>query len=607
MTKAELYNFNLLPYKNLLYAMKSNKKTIAFVHGTHMGKTIIVMKALANVGRKNKILFITNKNAHETIESNNIYGLDIKYCTYNYFSSNERVVEAYLNYNTFIVDEMHHLGSDVYGENIQKLLKMIEEDLTDSKIGIGMTATPRRSDGINVCQYFQTYVQGITLYDAIQLSIVKNPNYVMCGKDVVFNRFMEDLTIQELNDMEVDWNDEENIKLLKRGIEANKSVSRWIVITNTIEECNKIHDIIEDAFPDEYRIETITSEGQTCELRDFLDNKDKVVFISCLKLIESVHLPLIGGIINVRHIVTKSLFEQIMGRTTCPYSKKAPVFLDFAYIYLRMRSIMNNNLCKNGLYDDEPDIVELINGTAPVHPYRIDIIRGKDGETKFTVVQSDETADIVPLKPAKDTNHHSRKNKDIMNAMNITAVSPTKTSKLSMKKVADIIRFLYTPRYGNYFTLKELWKSESKLFTIKVAFDVFVRMIKKYDDDWKTVLDICKNKGVVQYKNKMTTIKDVYNQYITEHNISNGLDFGKFQSIFIQQNFNIKKTMKYISLGKVINSTYFFDIKSVYNKYKNSFIPKGNSQISFDVFNVKLMNIRSVEETIKYFQEGKYA
>ena len=76
MTKTKLHDFNILPYKNLLYTINSNKKTIAFVHGTHMGKTVIIMKALKEVGRLNRILFISNKSAHETIESNNEYGLD---------------------------------------------------------------------------------------------------------------------------------------------------------------------------------------------------------------------------------------------------------------------------------------------------------------------------------------------------------------------------------------------------------------------------------------------------------------------------------------------------------------------------------------------------
>ena len=607
MTKTELHDFNILPYKNLLYTINSNKKTIAFVHGTHMGKSIIVMKALKEVGRLNRILFISNKSAHETIESNNEYGLDIQYCTYNYFSNYEKVLNAYHNYDTFIVDEMHHAGSDIYGDNVQKLLKMIETDHTDTKIGIGMTATPRRADGINVCQYFQSYVQGITLYDAIHLGIVKNPNYVMCGDKSIFDRIMEDVTIEELNAVDVDWNNKDSKDLLKNSIENHKTVDRWIVITNTIEECSDLKPVMREAFPEEYKIEVITSEEQTCELDEYLHNKDKVVFISCMKLIESVHLPLINGIINVRHIVTKSLFEQIMGRTTSPYSRKAPVFLDFAYIYLRMRSIMKNNFYKNNVYDDEPDIVELF-GHDVIHPYRIDIDYDENGNIKYTVHESDEEIDNPSIKAKKDESHdYSTKSKDVMDTLNISSLTSDGSNKLTMKKVNDIIKFLYTPRYGSYYTLKELWKGESKLFTIKLSFDQFMRMVKKFDDDWKTVLDICKNKGIIQYKDKNVTIKDVHAQYIKDHKIKSGLDFKSFQRIFIDMNYNIKKTIRYVSLGKVIDGTYFSDIRMVYKKYKDTFVPNGKDMIDFNTFNDKVLRIKSIEETIRYFQEGKYS
>ena len=188
MAKIELNNHNRKAVDEVKEKLKEGFRKIIYVAGTGCGKTWVFMGLMSEIGNVLpelasphiiKALYIMPKNViKENVEGYKEFaelGLHVDFATYNFFKTAEKGIERFRNYDIIVIDECHHLGGDLYGRNILEAMNRSE------KIFIGLTATPyRSSDKVNVEDFFEVSVHGISVWDAIRMELMPPFRYHIC-------------------------------------------------------------------------------------------------------------------------------------------------------------------------------------------------------------------------------------------------------------------------------------------------------------------------------------------------------------------------------------------------------------------------------------------
>ncbi len=317
-----LLKHNLKPYKELKRSLEVSNDVL-LIHGTGMGKSFILIEYLKELSNDIKVLYVVPKlSIVENFKSYKEYKdihTTIDFCTYNKFSAEEVASDTLNEYDLFIFDEAHHLGSDIYGKNALTILNAVKNN--DKKKVIGMTATNEREDGIDVSSYFSEKILGISILEGIQQGIIPPFEYLICGNDAR-DQLADGEKITDYRQV-IEY--EEALPLLSETIQKNPK-NKWICFFTSIAQLEQYEDFIKKLFPEDYEIIKITSRHDTSVSEVF--KHDKVVILSVDKLIEGIHLPKIEGIILFRKVGSLPVFQQILGRLVHVGSTNPPLVLD---------------------------------------------------------------------------------------------------------------------------------------------------------------------------------------------------------------------------------------------------------------------------------------
>ena len=316
-----LMEHNKTVFDDLTDVFEETRKVI-LVHGTGLGKSFLVMELLNTLFAGKKVLYVVPKNTitenmKEYKEFSSI-DADVSFVTYNYFSTEEKAEMLADVYDAVICDEAHHLGSDLYGANTRILMDKMQRL---GKYVLGLTATPIRDDKINVCDYFEKTVNGLTIFEAIQQGLVPSFEYLICSNDAEERTGYD----RELSDFKQVVDYEMSLPALSEVIENNPK-KRWLVFFPSIKAIHEQEDVIRQMFPDDYKILTITSQNDT-SVKEIL-KYEKTVVLSVDKLLEGNHVPGTQGIILFRKVGSVSVFQQILGRVVHIGDTEHPLILD---------------------------------------------------------------------------------------------------------------------------------------------------------------------------------------------------------------------------------------------------------------------------------------
>ena len=324
-----LLQHNQKTYDFICDRFSSGTNNIILVQGMGTGKSFIFMELANNYFKDKKILYVVPKM---TIESNlkkydDFINEDdrVSFCTYNVFNDDEAVDKALSEYDLFVIDEAHHLGSDIYGNYLCKLLEKVKQ--RKEKAYFAMTATPvRSSDRKDVSRFFDEKVSGISTIEATQQGLMPQVEYLICSSQV------SRIDRRKYN-IKVDY--ENSIDLLHQIVKDNPK-DRWLCYYATIKDLKSNRKIVEDLFPD-HRIIEITSDTEHSQNSiDDIKNDEKIVICSVDKLLEGIHLPNMQGILLFRRVHSLTVFTQIFGRITAIGEKEIPLFVDCTNTGTRM-------------------------------------------------------------------------------------------------------------------------------------------------------------------------------------------------------------------------------------------------------------------------------
>lgn len=328
----------LLPHNQKTYnkikKILSHQRNLCIVQGTGTGKSFLFMEMAKDIFKNKKICYIIPKlaiasnlkNYEEFKEVEN----QVTFLTYNFFDSLGKAESVLEKFDVFILDEVHHIGSELYGK---MLLSLMKSEKSKDKYFIGLTATPDRScDSVNVEKFFQSTVEGYSLLDCIKDGLMNPIEYLVCFSDISDEEIAR---CKEIIDMEGSKN------LLENIIRDNPK-NHWLAYFGRISDMeDKIPDL-EKLFPDYKILKIAGRKDKNLKILHELDSSQKYVICSVDKLLEGIHLPETEGILIFRNIKSLTVFSQVLGRVTNVGMTHFPLVVDCTKTAIALQEKLKN-------------------------------------------------------------------------------------------------------------------------------------------------------------------------------------------------------------------------------------------------------------------------
>ena len=324
MAKIDLKRHNWKPARKLVNNFDDGIKHQVYVSGVGTGKTFVAMYVMQHI--QGKILYVMPKHViKENIEGYEDFaqfGNRVEFATYNASATKEKALGLMKDKSLVIIDECHHLGSDLYGKN---LLHAMDE--TNVPV-LGLTATPIRGKGsrkVDTRTYFDVCIDGISNFDAIRLGLMPVIDYRIC--DPEFTKHEVDYISEGKERMVLSY---DNAKDIIGDTIKKFPKDKWICYFSTSKDLREYKEMVKSLFPEYHCVTLLSSLKNLSEVVDIVRSEEKVVILSCNILLEGVHLDGIDGIILFRNVSTVGTLQQIIGRVCSIGKKESPVILDCA-------------------------------------------------------------------------------------------------------------------------------------------------------------------------------------------------------------------------------------------------------------------------------------
>ena len=329
---------NQMAVNELVDNYNKGVRTQIYVSGVGTGKSYVFFGLLDKLFVGKKVLYIIPK--HSVAKNIQMYteflefSKNIDFLTFNVFATESDADEILSKYDFVVIDEVHHIGSKIYGKNLLKGMARAHIPF------LGLTATPeRRIKDDNVCQYFEKTVYGLSLFEAIQNGLMPPIEYRL------------GLPEKDLAQIQKEYNNEVKAKIsyiksekIIKEIVAQYPRNKWVCFFNTSEAIEENLPMIQRAF-DGYSIHILLSSLRNLQdIMTAMKNEEKCVILSVNILLEGVHIPGIEGVALFRSCTSVGTFQQIIGRACSLSNKVSPVVLDCSQTSVKlMRKLMNEN------------------------------------------------------------------------------------------------------------------------------------------------------------------------------------------------------------------------------------------------------------------------
>ncbi|KAJ3616915.1 hypothetical protein Zmor_008949 [Zophobas morio] len=364
----QLFHYQEEAIKNLDYRYKTGHKKHLVVMATGTGKTIVALayvNAISNrlMSDKPRVLFMAHR---EEILSQTVLKF-LKQCNYNEedvakFYAGNKVDEATLQdkklvvgsvqslfnrldilaklkFDLIIFDEVHHV--DEQAKTFFKLFDLASEIGNEV---LGLTATPTRTNGVNVLNYFDgDYAFSLPLYQALQNDNLAPFDYYLMYSDELIDfdidRDEKALTKFMSNEKKIEL----IYKIIKEDIGLNTPDTSCLIFCPTIENALYIKNQL---IAKGIKVDALVSGDENARDRVAIINDFKTKKINYLCVVnifnEGVDIPEINTIIFMRPTTSQLVFVQQLGRGLRRFEDKR----------LKVFDIVNNiNILKNKKYN----------------------------------------------------------------------------------------------------------------------------------------------------------------------------------------------------------------------------------------------------------------
>lgn len=332
----ELLEHNKKTYKRLCDVLEENNKC-ALVQATGTGKSYIAGKYIEEHANTTLILVPTNAiaDAWSNLLKENEKEVDI--ITYQAFAKEPN---NFLDYDLVIADEMHHLGSEVWGKKFVETYLQSE----NHKI-IGLTATEIRyldnSRDIAEEIFENIRIDGCDLPTAINTGVLPTFKYVsaLYCDESDFDEWKE--KVEKIKDIKTQTELKgrldvciNNMVSVKQAVNENLTddYKKIIVFLNNVESKETALEMFKDVFPTANFYDVDYSKQRSAnneQINSFKADENRSVLFAVDMLNEGIHIKGTDCVIMFRKTVSPQVYLQQLGRGLASGTDKMPVIFDF--------------------------------------------------------------------------------------------------------------------------------------------------------------------------------------------------------------------------------------------------------------------------------------
>ena len=319
---------------NLKSLMAKGEKRALLISATGTGKTYASAFAMREIEAK-KLLFIVHreqiaiqaKKSYELVFGNKVktglvigskkeYDADLIFATKDTFTK-EEVYKKYSknHFDAIVIDEVHRLGE-------QTTYKRILDYFEPSKICLGMTASPERTDGYNIYDEFNHNIAcEIRLKQALEEDLLCPFHYFGITEFIGTNDNDDEQINYDFNDFNLLVSEKRVDYIIEKikfyGYSGNRV--KGLIFCSRVEEANKLSEMFNSRG---YRTEVLTGENNDEERRSNLIDRltsdtreDLLDYIFTVNVFnEGVDIPEINQVIMLRSTESPIVFVQQLGR-----------------------------------------------------------------------------------------------------------------------------------------------------------------------------------------------------------------------------------------------------------------------------------------------------
>lgn len=346
----KLLEHNIGTYERLCCVLKEHNKC-ALVQATGTGKSYIAGKYIEEHSEKTLILVPTNAiaDAWEELLAESEKEKDI--ITYQAFAKQP---QNFLDYDLVIADEMHHLGSDVWGKKFVETYLQSE----NHKI-IGLTATEIRylDNSRDMAEeiFENIRVDGCDLPTAINTGVLPTFKYVsaLYCDESDFDEWKE--KAGKIKDIKVQTELKgrldiciKNMVSVKQAVNENLTddYKKIIVFLNNVKSKETALEMFRDAFPTANFYDVDYSKQRTEnneQISRFKADSDRAVLFAVDMLNEGIHIKGTDCVIMFRKTVSPQVYLQQLGRGLASGTDKMPIIFDFVSNTRNIKAVFDDS------------------------------------------------------------------------------------------------------------------------------------------------------------------------------------------------------------------------------------------------------------------------
>lgn len=351
------------------------------VIGTGLGKTTTALEYLKEF--KCRALVIGPNNLIKSGWEEYAGWVDVT--TYQTFA-NEYYKINYNQYGLVIIDEAHHAGFDESTGKGAKVWSAGIKYILDKGVKVlGLTATPERSDGINIGDtLFEGCVcEGFAVEDGIEKGIIYPFSYVTAYYDTtgLLEEYSNCDNKELVGQLDLAINNTPTVKdIFKRRMPEGKR--KGIVFIQEIEDEQNVLSIMQDIYP-QVEMRIIHSKMSNSEVeanRDWFEKTDEGYLLAVNMISEGAHYKGVNTLIMFRRTNSYLVFTQQLGRIITLTKNENPNAIVFDLVN-NIENIEYGNRKKD---EKEHSIKKIIKALKNTDTFKSD-----------QIIVADETRDIV--------------------------------------------------------------------------------------------------------------------------------------------------------------------------------------------------------------------
>ena len=323
-SRVVVQDHNMVLYEEVEFNLEKNNKALV-VLGTGLGKTLTAMNYLYKHTCRGLVI-CPNKLTKAGWER---YGEFVDVTTYQSFALSYNKID-YSKYGLVIIDEAHHAGYDAESDKGAAIWSQgIEYVVTHGIKLLGLTATPIRSDGINIGKtvFGGCVCEGKSVEDAIEEGIVHPFSYVTALYDT--SEAVKQAKKYK-HDLEGDGSDScrKLIGQLDIAIQRAPKIGdilrkympqgkrKGIIFIQNIEDKGAVEAMFRGVYPDaEYRaIDSKMPDDEVVANREWFEKTDEGYLLAVNMISEGAHYKGVNTLIMFRSTASYLVYTQQLGR-----------------------------------------------------------------------------------------------------------------------------------------------------------------------------------------------------------------------------------------------------------------------------------------------------